>query len=152
VPEIVNAATIRAAAERIYEFIAQAERNVEWVPDLLASERITPGPTKTGTRFRFSLKLPGVPFPIDITDEVVALEPGRLIRFEGVRGPRHFGYWLIEPLEPDASGRPQTRVTYSMDFELPPGIGPFLARLINLPGRLDEQSRACLANLRRILE
>jgi hypothetical protein len=43
-------------------------------------------------------------------------------------------------------------VTYGMSFELPPGVGPLVARMIDLPRRMDEQSRACLANLRRILE
>jgi hypothetical protein len=38
-----------------------------------------------------------------------------------------------------------------MEFELPPGVG-LMAKLIRLEDRLDEQSRACLANLRRILE
>jgi hypothetical protein len=91
-------------------------------------------------------------FPVDVVDEVTEFVPGRLIRFAGVRGVSHGGYWQMEPLPRDAQGRPQTRVTYSMQFELPPGVGPMLARLINLPERLDQQSRDCLANLRRILE
>ena len=77
-PEVVNRAVIRAPAERIFALIEQAERNAEWVPDLSVSERLTPGPTRVGTRFRFVTRVPGVPIPIDSTDEVVALEPGRL--------------------------------------------------------------------------
>jgi len=150
VPEIVNSAVIRAPAERIFAFIAQAERNVEWVPDLTLSERITPPPTAKGSRFHFTIRLAG--FPIDVVDEVVELEPDRLIRFDTVKGVKHAGFWRLEPLPADGDGKPQTRVTYSMQFELPPGVGPLVARLMNLPERLDQQSRDCLANLRRILE
>ena len=149
-PEIVNTATIRAPAERIFQVIEQAERNVEWVPDLSRSERLTPGPTRKGTRFRFTMKMAGI--PVDVTDEVVEYQPGRLIRFAGVHGVPHAGYWLLEPQPPAPDGAPQTRVTYSMSFELPPGIGPLIARMINLPSLMDQQSRACLANLRRLLE
>ena len=148
--EIVNTAVIHAPAERIFSFIAQAERNVEWVPDLARSERLTPPPTAIGTRFRFAMKVAG--FPVDVVDQVTELVPNRLIRFTGISGPRHGGSWEMESLSPDAQGRPQTRVTYRMDFELPPGVGPMIARLLNLPEKLDQQSRACLANLRRILE
>jgi uncharacterized membrane protein len=152
VPEVVNEAVIRAPAERIFALVEQAERNAEWVPDLDVSERLTPGPTRVGTRFRFVTRVPGLPIPLDSTDEVVAFEPNRLIRFTSVRGVPHEGYWRFEPLPPGPDGGPRTRVTYSMSFELPPGIGPFVARMIDLPRRLDEQSLACLANLRRLLE
>jgi uncharacterized membrane protein len=152
VPEVVNRAVIRAPAERIFALIEQAERNTEWVPDLSVSERLTPGPTRVGTRFRFVTRVPGVPIPIDSTDEVVALEPGRLIRFTSVRGVPHSGYWELEPLPPAPDGAPQTRVTYAMSFELPPGLGPLVARMIDLPRRLEEQSQASLVNLRRLLE
>jgi uncharacterized protein YndB with AHSA1/START domain len=148
VPEVVNTAVIAAPPSSIFGFIAQAERNVEWVPDLQRSERLTPGDTRVGTRFRFVSRIPGIPFPIDVTDEVVQLVPDRFIAFRGVTGPRHSGSWTFEP-EGDGS---RTRVTYRMEFELPPGVGPIVARMINLEERLDEQSRACLANLRRILE
>ena len=151
-PEVVNQAVIRAPADKIFAFVEQAERNQEWVPDLSRSERLTPGPTRVGTRFRFVTRIPGIPFPIDTTDEVVAYEPGRLIRFTGVQGVPHAGYWKLEPLAPAPDGRPQTQVTYSMSFELPPGLGPLVSRMIDLPRRLDEQSQACLTNLRRLLE
>jgi hypothetical protein len=149
---VVNSATIHAASDRIFELIAAAERNVEWVPDLLRSERVTPGPTRVGTRFRFVARIPGIPFPMEFVDQVTELEPGRLIRFVGVEGVGHAGYWRFEPQPADEAGRPSTTVTYAMQFDLPPGIGPLVARMINLPARLEEQSRACLSNLRGLLE
>ena len=145
-PEVVNTAVIRAPAADVFAFIAQAERNAEWVPDLSQSERVTPGPTRVGTRFRFVSKLAGI--PIDVTDEVIQLDPERYIAFRGVSGPKHAGSWRFEP----AADGAETRVTYRMEFELPPGIGPLMAKLVRLEERLDEHSRACLANLRRILE
>ena len=144
-PEVVNSAVIRARAERIFDYISHAERNVEWVPDLTRSERLTSGETRIGTRFRFAMKMAG--FPVDVTDEVVQLVPERFIAFRGVTGPAHSGSWRFEPQEDPA----QTRVTYRMEFELPPGVG-LMAKLIGLEEKLDEQSRGCLANLRRILE
>ncbi|MGH2355006.1 MAG: SRPBCC family protein [Chloroflexota bacterium] len=150
VPEIVNQAVINAPAQRIFAFIEQAERNVEWVPDLTRSERLTPGPTRQGSRFRFVTKIAGI--PLESTDEVVEYQPGTLIRFASVQGVPHAGYWRFEPQPPAPDGTPRTLVTYSMSFDLPPAIGPLVARMINLPTRLDEQSRACLANLRSLLE
>ncbi len=145
-PEVVNSAVINAPAASIFAYITQAERNVEWVPDLQRSERLTPGETRIGTRFRFVSKIAGI--PIDVTDEVVQLVPERFIAFNGVTGPTHSGSWTFQP---EGEGA-QTRVTYRMQFELPPGVGPLVARMLNLESRLDEQSRGCLANLRRILE
>jgi ribosome-associated toxin RatA of RatAB toxin-antitoxin module len=144
-PEVLNSAVIEAPASAIFAFISQAERNVEWVPDLDRSERLTPGETRVGTRFRFAIKVAG--FPMDVTDEVVKLVPNRHIAFEGVSGPKHAGSWTFEP-----QGEGRTHVTYRMSFELPPAIGPMVAKLLDLDRRLNEQSRACLANLRRILE
>ena len=149
-PEIVNSAIIKAPAERIFDFIAQAERNVEWVPDLESSRRLTPGPTRNGTRFEFVVRL--VVLSLRMVDEVVTCERPHLIRFTGVQGVEHSGSWRMEPLAPDSTGAPQSRVTYQMSFELPPAVGPLVARMINLPQRLERQSQACLANLRRMLE
>jgi hypothetical protein len=149
-PEVTNSAVIAASAERLFDSIAQAERNVEWVPDLERSERLTPGPTRKGSRFHFLVRFAGI--PVEVTDEVVEFEPPRLIRFAGVEGVRHSGFWRFEPLPASADGGPQTRVTYSMAFDLPPGIGPLVATLINLPVRLDAQSQASLAALRRLVE
>jgi ribosome-associated toxin RatA of RatAB toxin-antitoxin module len=148
-PEVSNSAEIHAPADRVFDFIAQAERNAEWVPDVLQSERLTPGPTQVGTRFRFVSRIAGI--PIDITDEVTAFQPGRLIAFSGVSGPPHAGSWHFEPITVPG-GQERTRVTYRMAFELPPGIGPFVAKMLDIPRRMDEQSRICLANLRRLLE
>ncbi len=145
-PEVVNTATIDATPERVFELISHAERNVEWVPDLERSERVTPGDTRVGTRFRFVSRLAGI--PVDVTDEVVQLVPGRYIAFRGVTGPKHAGSWRFEPVGEGA----RVKVTYRMEFELPPAIGPLVARMLNLEERLDEQSRACLANLRAMLE
>jgi uncharacterized membrane protein len=116
------------------------------VPNLQRSERVTPGETRVGTRFRFATRVAG--FPIEIVDEVVQLIPDRFIAFSGVSGPHHAGSWTFQP-EPDGSS---TRVTYRMQFELPPGIGAMVARLVDLPRWLDDQAQGCLANLRRLLE
>ncbi len=137
---------LKAPAEKIFAYISRAEHNVDWVPDLQRSERLTPGETRIGTRFRFVTKIAG--FPLDVTDEVVQLVPDRFIAFRGVTGPTHAGSWTFQPEGDGAS----TNVTYRMEFELPPGVGPIVAKMLDLNGKLNEQSRACLANLRRILE
>lgn len=142
-PDVVNSALIRAPAGRIFALVARAERNIEWVPGLERSERLTPGETRIGTRFRFVSRLAGL--RVDVTDEVIQLIPDRHIAFKGVSGPPHSGSWTFEP------GEGVTRVTYRMSFELPPGVG-LMAKLIDLEGKLEEQSLACLANLRALLE
>jgi len=150
VPQVVRSAVIQAPAAKIFALITQAERNSEWVPDLERSERLTPGETRIGTRFRFVSRIG--PIPVDVTDEVVQLVPDRHIAFRGVSGPSHAGSWSFQP-EPAADGSEgATNVTYRMEFELPPGVGPIVSRMIDLPRRLDDQAQACLSNLRRILE
>ena len=52
-PEVVKSALLHAPASDIFALLVQAERNVEWMPRLASSERLTPGPTAVGTRFRF---------------------------------------------------------------------------------------------------
>lgn len=142
-PKIVKQATITAPAARIFALLQAAERNEEWVPGCLRSERLTPGPTRVGTRFRFLVRPLAVAF--EVVDEVVEFIPDRLLRFRSVRGVWHEGYWLLEP-EDGA-----TRVTYCMDSDLPPGAG-LLAGLLRLEARIGRQAEDCLRNLRQVLE
>ena len=145
-PRVVNTAVFQAPVSAIFAYLAQAERNIEWVPRLAYSERLTPGPTRSGTRFRFGVKFAGV--TVDSVDEVVEVVPDRLIRFRGTTSVTHTGSWQLEPV---AAGE-ATQVTYDIDFELPAVFGPVMARLLNLRHLLEEQSQDCLQNLRLMLE
>ena len=152
-PEVVNRAVIRAPAERIFALVEQAERNTEWVPDLSVSERLTPGPTARGDALPLRHPRPRRPHPHRQHGRgggPGAGAPDPLHQRPAASPTPATGSWSPCPPAPD--GTPQTRVTYAMSFELPPGLGPLVARMIDLPRRLDEQSQASLANLRRLLE
>ena len=146
-PEVVRSAVIEAPAQEIFAFLAQAERNIEWVPRLAYSKRLTSGPTERGTQFGFGLKFAGV--MLETVDEVTDIVPGRLISFESASGIKHSGSWRLEPI---GVAGDLTLVTYEMDFEWPQMFAGVLGRLLNLESFLEEQAEACLHNLRQILE
>ena len=146
-PEVVKSALLKVPASDIFALLVQAERNVEWVPRLASSERLTPGPTAVGTRFRFGLEFMGM--VIDGVDEVVELVPDRLIRSRSVEGVAHTSSWELEPVGDDGAA---TMVTYRMDFTLPPGLSRLASRFFNLDALIEEQADGCLRNVRRILE
>jgi hypothetical protein len=145
--EVAREAVLAAPASRIFPLLSSAERNVEWVPDLAVSERLTPGPTRVGSRFRFVLRFAGI--PLESIDEVVEIDPPRLIRFTSVSGVPHSGSWRLEPVGAEAESL--TKVMYRMTFQLPPGIGPIAARMLDVEGRLERQAETSLVNLRRLL-
>ena len=146
-PEVVKSALLKVPASDIFALLVQAERNVEWVPRLASSERLTSGPTAVGTRFRFGLEFMGM--VIDGVDEVVELVPDRLIRSRSVEGVTHTSSWELEPVGDDGAA---TMVTYRMDFTLPPGLSRLASRFFNLDALIEEQADGCLRNVRRILE
>ena len=146
-PEVVKSALLHAPASDIFALLVQAERNVEWMPRLASSERLTPGPTAVGTRFRFGLEFMGM--VIDGVDEVVELVPERLIRSRSVEGVAHTSSWELEPVGDDGAA---TMVTYRMDFMLPPGLSRLASRFFNIDALIEEQADGCLRNVRRILE
>ena len=146
-PEVVKSALLKVPASDIFALLVQAERNVEWVPRLASSERLTSGPTAVGTRFRFGLEFMGM--VIDGVDEVVELVPERLIRSRSVEGVTHTSSWELEPVGDDGAA---TMVTYRMDFTLPPGLSRLASRFFNLDALIEEQADGCLRNVRRILE
>ena len=146
-PEVVKSALLHVPASDIFALLVQAERNVEWVPRLASRERLTPGPTAVGTRFRFGLEFMGM--VIDGVDEVVELVPDRLIRSRSVEGVAHTTSWELEPVGEDGA---VTMVTYRMDFTLPAGLGQLASRFLNLDALIEEQADGCLRNVRGILE
>ena len=146
-PEVVKSALLKVPASDIFALLVQAERNVEWVPRLASSERLTSGPTAVGTRFRFGLEFMGI--VIDGVDEVVELVPDRLIRSRSVEGVAHTSSWELEPVGDEGAA---TMVTYRMDFSLPPGLSRLASRFFNLDALIEEQADGCLRNVRRILE
>ena len=85
-PEVDKSALLKVPASDVFALLVQVERNPEWVPRMVSSERLTSGPTAVGTRFRFALDLEFMGIVIDGVDEVVELVPDRLIRSRSVEG------------------------------------------------------------------
>jgi len=47
-----NSIGIAAPAERVFDYVTDVRREPEWNPQLREPERLTPGPTGAGTRYR----------------------------------------------------------------------------------------------------
>ena len=148
-PEVDKSALLKVPASDIFALLAQVERNPEWVPRMVSSERLTPGPTAVGTRFRFALDLEFMGLVIDGVDEVIELVPNRLLRSRSVEGVAHTPSWELEPVGNDGAA---TMVTYRMNFTLPPGLSRLASSFFNLDALIEEQADGSLRNVRRILE
>ena len=149
-PEVDKSALLKVPASDIFALLAQVERNPEWVPRMVSSERLTSGPTAVGTRFRFALDMEFMGLVIDGVDEVVELVPDRLIRSRSVEGLLSYtSSWELEPVGEDGAA---TRVTYRMGFTLPPSLERLATRFFNLDALTAAQADSGLQSLRRVLE
>lgn len=149
-PEVDKSAVLKVPASDVFALLEDVERNPEWVPRMVTSERLTSGPTVVGTRFRFALDLEFMGLVIDGVDEVVELVPDRLLRSRSVEGLlTYISSWELEPVGDDGAA---TRVTYRMGFKLPPSLERLATRFFNLDALTAAQAESGLQNLRRILE
>jgi uncharacterized protein YndB with AHSA1/START domain len=67
------------SVERVFPYLAEPEKWLEYVPALVERTRIDPGPLGPGSRWR-SVDRVG-PFRVHFVDELVALEPDRRVEF-----------------------------------------------------------------------
>jgi len=145
-PSITRSAEIAAPPASIFEYLKEGEHVGEWLPDLLRSERLTPGPVGPGSRFLYVFRVLGRSF--EIVNEVTAVEPPALIRFQAVAGVGNRGHFEIAALD----GGQRSRVTLLFAFDLPSGPVGLLARHLPVAAIVDRYAQASMVRLARRLE
>lgn len=75
---------IACSPERVFAYMDDVSREVEWQPNLRSAEQDPPGPTTVGTRKRYESRFMGR--DVRNTYVVVEFEPGRRIVYETEKG------------------------------------------------------------------
>lgn len=150
-PIVSREAVVAVPVETIFDYLQAGEHVGDWVPDLLRSERITPGPIRPGSRFRYVFRVFGYPF--EVINEVDELVPPRVVGFRAITGIRNHGQFTITPLAPNlTTDRPTSRVALLFTFTLPSGPVGLVIRALPIESMLDRYAQTTLARLARRLE
>jgi len=102
--------------EVAFAYLADLSNIFEWDPNVPEAGRVDLGPIGVGSRFRLLYRMGPATLPLDY--ELVAMEPGRLLVFEG-RGER---VRLTDRLHLSADGD-GTQLTYEAQVEPRPALG-----------------------------
>ena len=70
--------TIERPVGEVFPYVADFTNVLEWLPAAVERRKVTDGPVGVGTRFEGTDHMPGRSF--SFTQEIVALEPDRLVR------------------------------------------------------------------------
>ncbi len=120
---------IAASPKAVFDLVTDVSRRARLNPrvGVLGIAKITPGPVRLGTRFRYRVAVDG--HIVEHACECVAFEPGRLMETVSDTKPPFRVRVTVEPIPGGA------RLTQEEFFELPPAVMP-LPRWRCWPGRL----------------
>ena len=135
---------IQAPIEEVFGYIAHPERNKEWIPDVVESEKITEGPNGPGSRFRFFTRAP-MGLRVAAEAEIVAVTPPTRLEFRSTGGLQHSGRWDLE------SRDGLTCVRFRIEYRLT-ALEAAVLRASGLRGFLERHVRQSVAGLRRAVE
>jgi hypothetical protein len=79
---------IERSAEEIYELVGNPENDVKWQDAVLDVRKLTPGPVRTGSRYRHTLRILGKSMGVDV--EISARAPHSSYVLQCVSGPLTF--------------------------------------------------------------
>ena len=127
----------------VFPWLVDAEKRVQWVDGLEASDQLDAGEPRVGTRFRETLSVPGQRLSVDVTIERLEPPRGVAIRTTG----RGFEGRAVNTVAERDGG---SRVTATLETSLK----GFAARLLGgVVGRQTQRSlEQSLENLKRLLE
>ncbi|HKJ25123.1 MAG TPA: SRPBCC family protein [Myxococcota bacterium] len=107
----VDAIDLPAPPEAVFDYLADFHRTAEWDPGVAEADRLTPGPSRRGSRFRVVVSFLGRRLPLEYA--ITHFErPGRLILEGGDDTLRSVDELTFAPREGG------TRVTYEARLEL----------------------------------
>jgi uncharacterized protein YndB with AHSA1/START domain len=133
---------IHRPVEEVFAYVSDLTHSAEWQAGLLEVRRLTEGPIGVGTRYAFVRQFIGR--KMESTNEFVAYEPNRTVRFRIPSGPMPGqGTYLFEAT-PDG-----TRVTSRVELE-PRGLSRLAEPLI--AASLRREIAAGLPVLKELLE
>jgi uncharacterized membrane protein len=84
---VEESVTIDRPVEEVFAYLADIEKQPEWVSSLLESTKSSDEPTGEGTKYRQKAKILGRRF--ESTNEVTAYEPPHVYEFQATSGPMH---------------------------------------------------------------
>ncbi len=141
--KIERSTVISAAPSRVWDLLADWERQAEWMPDV-AWIRVVGEERAAGAMLAVRTKVLGIPVVTDRV-RVIAWDPPRLLGVEHEGFVRGRGAWRLEPF---GSG---TRFVWVEDLRLP--LGPLGEAALRLYGPVQRAMLGrSLANLRRRCE
>jgi len=128
--------------EDVYRVLIDHENDVRWQAAVIEARKLSPGPTRAGTRYRGTFRLLGSKLGVDL--EVLDLRPPEFYSFTATSGP--FAFETRVRLEPSKLG---TEVNTEVEGSL--GAMPRLAAVTLSRVRRKEIERD-LATLKRMME
>ena len=135
---------VEAPVEKVFDYIGRPENNKEWIPDVVESEKLTEGPNRPGSRFRFVTRAP-FGLRVSAEAEITAMDPPRMLEFQSTSGVEHRGRWGLE------SEGQITRVRFRLEYRLS-GLGSVVMRAAGLNQFLSQHVQGSIDGLRRALE
>jgi uncharacterized membrane protein len=145
-PFVEQEITIATPPEKVFDLIAnQPERMADWWPPIEEQKRVTPPPTRIGSRSSYAYKMMGV--VIRGEHEVMEMTPGAHLKVQtisGIDSTFDFHFELV--------GEGATRLVVRVDYTLP---GSFLGQMLNrlvIEKKNEEDLAQGLKNLKSILE
>lgn len=143
---VVRSLDVAAPAAVTWSVVEELRR----MPELSSSTVSVDGPdrlTQVGQTFRQVVRLAGRSFTS--TWELLELDPGRCLRVEGelMRGVRYGITQAVHPVGPADS-----RLTFTMTYELPFGVLGRLAGRLGAERRALDEADEVMAGIKRIAE
>jgi uncharacterized membrane protein len=135
---------IEAPVEKVFAYIGRPENNKEWIPDVVESEKLTEGPNRPGSRFRFVTRAP-LGLRVSAEAEITAMDPPRMLEFRSVSGVEHRGRWELEARDG------VTRVRFRLEYRLT-GIETVVLRAAGMRHFLSRHVQGSIEGLRHALE
>jgi uncharacterized membrane protein len=84
---VEESVTIDRPVGEVFTYLADIERQPEWVSSLLESAKSSDEPTGEGTKYRQQAKILGRRF--ESTNEITAYQPPHVYEFQAEHGPMH---------------------------------------------------------------
>ncbi|MCZ7545003.1 MAG: SRPBCC family protein [Anaerolineae bacterium] len=145
-PYVEQEIVIDAPPEVVFDMIAnRPEQMPAWWPPIEAQERVTPPPTRVGSRSSYVYKMMGV--GIRGEHEVKEMTPNAHLKVTTISGIDSTFDFHFEP-----AGEGSTRLVVRVDYTLP---GSFLGQMLNrlvIEKKNEEDLITGLQNLKAMLE
>jgi uncharacterized membrane protein len=142
--KVGSSVEIHVPVEKVVAFLEDWHNAEKWYEGIYDWKPTTEMTTGNGARFSYKVKDLGleIQYETELYDHV----KGRAFKLRSVEGPKVNERYSFEPIEGG------TRVTYAMDYDVPPPILGALLDLLVLRSLWAKRVQTNLQNLKRLLE